>query len=173
MDPGALPGYLEEIRARVEAAAVPCADAIGKTYKEHLVGFTLHESGAHPPVTRTPAPPGRPPAFMPGGVNGSLSGSVTKTPAVGGGGIGESSVAPHVIYAATQEWGSTHFGKPWMYLWIRYLQDPMEVILRGWRRHVVKTPERPYMRTAVAETIADGQLVRAGEDAFEAAVWGR
>src|SRR6185437_10245593 len=84
--PAELPGYLEAIRARVEAAAVPVVAAIAETYKEHLVGFTLHESGSHPPVTRTPAVPGRPPAFMPGGVNGSLAGSVTKTPGTGGGG---------------------------------------------------------------------------------------
>lgn len=174
MTPEELPGYLAEIRARVEAAAIPVADAIGKTYKEHLVGFTLHESGTSVPMVRTPAPEGRPPAFMPGGLHGSLAGSVTKTPAVGGGGIAETTVAPHTIYAATQEWGGTHYGKPWMYLWIRYLGGDWKAVIRkGWRKHVVKIPERPYMRTAVAETIANGELVRAAEETFEAVVWGR
>ena len=60
--------YLEGMKARVEASAVPVVDAIAETYEEHLVGYTLHESGSHAPVTRTPAPPGRPPAFMPGGL---------------------------------------------------------------------------------------------------------
>ena len=172
MTPDELPGVLEAIKNRAEAAAIPCADAIGSTYKDHLVDFTLRESGAHPPVTRTPAPPGRPPALMPGGINGSLSGSVVKTPAVGGGGVADSTVAPHVIYAATQEWGSVHTGSPFMWLWIRYI-GMLAVARRGWVRRVVHIPERPYMRTAVKETIADGQLVRAGERAFNAAVWGR
>ena len=171
MTPAELPAFLEAIKARVEASAVPVVDAVAGHYKEHLVGFTLHESGSHPPVTRTPAAPGRPPAFMPGGLHGSLAGSVVKTPGVGGGGIATSIVAPHVIYAAVQEWGATMTGKPWMWLWVGYI-GPGEVRRRGWRRHEVTIPERPYMRTAVDETIADGSLERAGMATFEAVVWG-
>ena len=171
MDPGALPGYLKAINVRVAEAAVPAVGAIAKTYKDHLVDFTLRESGSHPPVTRTPAAPGRPPAFMPGGLNGSLAASVTRTPATGGGGIGEASVAPHTIYAATQEWGGVHHGSPFMWLWVRYI-GMLAVARRGWVRRTVTIPERPYMRTAVDETIANGSLVRAGERAFETTVWG-
>lgn len=166
MTPAELPAYLEAIRARVEASAIPVVDAIASTYKEHLVGFTLHESGAHPPVTRTPAPPGRPPAFM----TGHLAASVFRTPGVGGGGIAEAMVSPDTIYASTQEWGGVHTGKPFMWLWVRYI-GPTAVRSRGWVRHTVDIPERPYMRTAVAETIANGSLERAGMATFEAVVW--
>ena len=166
-----LPAYLEAIKARVEASAIPVAQRMGEAYKEHLVGWTLHESGSHPPVTRTPAAEGRPPAFMPGGVNGSLAGSVTQGPTTGGGGIGRTSVAPHVIYAATQQWGSVHDGNPYMALWIRYV-GYAEVKNRGWLRRTVDIPPRPYMNVAVSEMIANGQLTRTAADTFEAAVWG-
>ena len=171
MTPQELPAYLMAIRARVEASAVPVADKMAGTYKEHLVGVTLIESGSHPPVTRTPAPPGRPPAVMPGGVNGSLVGSVTQAPAAGAGGIATASVQPNTIYAATQEWGSVHRGSPFMWLWVRYI-GPMAVQRAGWLRRTVDIPERPYMRTAVAETIGNGSLSRAAADTFEAVVWG-
>lgn len=166
--PAELPAYLEAIRARVEAAAVPVVDAIAETYKEHLVGFTLRESGSHPPVTQTPAVPGRPPAFMTGG----LAGSVTRTPGAGEGGIAESAVSPHTIYAATIQWGGVHTGKPWMWLWVRYI-GPHEVARRGWVKHKVEIPSYPYMNVAVDETIANGSLSRAGEARFMEVVWGR
>ena len=165
--PAELPGLLEALKARVEAAAVPVVDAIAETYKEHLVGYTLHESGSHPPVTQTPAAPGRPPAFM----TGQLAGSVTQTPGAGGGGIAESTVAPHTIYAATQEYGGVHTGKPWMWLWVRYI-GAHEVARRGWVKHQVTIPARPYMSTAVDETVADGSLVSAAMAKFMEVVWG-
>lgn len=167
MTPQELPGYLRAVRARIEAAAVPVCDAIGETYKEHLVGFTLHESGSHPPVTQTPAAPGRPPAFMTGG----LADSVTKTAATGGGGVAECSVAPHVIYAATQEYGGDHHGNPLMWLWVRYV-GPAEVKRRRWDKEIVHIPARPYMSTAVAEEIGNGELTKAAMESFEAAAWG-
>jgi len=170
--PAELPGYLEAIRARVEAAAVPVVDAIAETYKEHLVGYTLHESGENEPVTRTPAVPGRPPAFMPGGKHGSLAGSVIRTPGTGSGGVATSIVAPKAIYSATLQWGAVHTGKPWMWLWVAYI-GPGEVRRRGWVRHTVKIPAYPYMDVAVDETIVNGSLERAGISAFMAAVWGR
>jgi hypothetical protein len=165
--PAELPAYLEAIRARVEAAAVPVVDAIAETYETHLVGFTLTESGAHPPVTQTPAPPGRPPAFMTGG----LAASVTRTPGVGDGGAAEASVAPHTVYAATQEYGGVHHGSPFMWLWIRYI-GPTAVRRHGWVKETVEIPPRPYMSTAVSETIESGALSRAGIDRFSAVVWG-
>ena len=162
-----MPAYFGAIRARAEAAAVPCVDAIASTYEEHLTGVTLKESGAHPPVTRTPAPPARPPAFM----TGELAASVTRTPGAGSGGVAEASVAPHTIYAATQEFGGIHHGKPDMWLWVKYI-GAAEVWRRGWVKGTVTIPPRPYMSTAVDETIANGSLVRSAEDAFMAAVWG-
>lgn len=171
MTPAELPGYLREIRARVAAAEVPVAQKMGSAYKDHLVNYTLHESGSHAPVTRTPAPAGRPPAFMPGGLHGSLAGSVTQGPTYGGDGYGRTSVAPNTIYAATQQWGSVHTGKPWMWLWVGYI-GPIEVLRRRWRRHEVKIPPRPYMNVAVDELIANGELSRVAADTFEAVVWG-
>ena len=173
MDFAGLPGLFEGIRARVEPAAVPVAGAIGRTYERHLVDVTLTESGSHPPVTRTPAAEGRPPAVMPGGLYGSLRGSVTMAGPTGGGGIGESSVAPHVIYAAAQEWGADISAKngPFMWLWVRYI-GPAKVERYGWLKETVHVPERSYMRTAVRETIADGSLSAAAETTFEAIVWG-
>jgi hypothetical protein len=164
--------YLTVFRDRAEAAAVPAANAMTEAYHDHLIGFTLIESGSHPPVTRTPAPPGRPPAVMPGGVNGSLIGSVTRAAAVPDGpGIATGSVQPNTIYAATQEWGGVHHGSPYMLLWVRYV-GPYEVRKRGWRKAVVDIPARPYMRTAVAEMIATGELSRVAGRTFSAYTWG-
>jgi hypothetical protein len=171
VDFAALPGLFEAIQARVEAAAVPVAGAMGRAYKGHLVDVTLTESGSHAPVTRTPAPPGAPPAQMPGGLHGSLRGSVTMGGPIGGGGIGESWVNPNVIYAAIQEWGGAPAGRPLMWLWVGFI-GPAEVIRRGWRKEVVVIPERSYMRRAVTEEIANGDLSRAAEGTFMAVVWG-
>lgn len=167
MTPAELPAYLSAIRDRVAGSMIPAVDAMGDAYKEHLTGFTLHESGAHSPVTQTPAAPGRPPAFM----TGQLAASVTKSPATGGPGYGQCSVAPHTIYAGTQEHGGVHTGSPFMALWIRYIGYG-EVKRRGWLKRAVHIPARPYMSTAVAETIANDELQRAAIGAFEAAVWG-
>ncbi len=169
MDFAALPGLFEGIRTRAEAAAVPAAGAMGKAYKGHLVDVTLMESGSHPPVTETPSSPGSPPAMM----TGRLRGSVAMTGPYGGGGIGESSVAPHTVYAVTQEYGEVHHAVkgPYMWLWLRYA-GPAEVARRHWLKETVDIPERSYMRRAVRETIADGSIRRAAEEAFAAIVWG-
>ncbi len=170
--PAELPAYLAGIKARVEAAAVPVAQAIGEAYREHLVGFTLHESGTHAPVTQTPAVEGRPPAFMPGGKAGSLAGSVIQVPAWSvGAGVAETIVAPKVIYSATIHWGAVHTGNPMMALWVGYI-GYAEVKRRGWLLHKVKIPSFPYMIIAVDETIANGTSERAGVNAFTVAVWG-
>jgi len=173
MTPAELPGYLAEIRARVEASAIPVVDAITDTYKTHLVDFTLHESGSHGPAT--PGNPGYPPAAAPGrppmSMTGHLAESVFRTPGVGGGGIAEAMVSPDTIYAATQEYGGVHTGKPFMWLWVHYI-GPTAVKNRGWIKPEVTIKEHPYMSTAVTETIANGSLERAGMATFEAVVWG-
>ena len=169
--PDELPGYLQAIYDRVEAAAVPVAQAVGNTYKEHLTGFTLRESGEHSAPTHTPSVPGRPPAFM----TGDLAGSVRQVPASAiGPGVAVTSVAPHTDYAATIQWGDIHFGEPGkgMWLWLHRPYTPQQVLRRNLVRNVVHIPSYPYMNVAVDETIADGALERAGEEAFTAAVWG-
>jgi hypothetical protein len=169
VDFAALPGLFEQIAFRAERAAVPAAGAIAKTYEKHLVDVTLTESGGHPPVTPTPSAPGQPPAIM----THRLRASVAMTGPVGGGGLGFAWVAPHTIYAATQEWGGVHVAKngPYMWLWIHYIgwQGVMD---RGWRKRVVYIPERSYMRRAVAEEIVNGELGRAAALTFEIVVWG-
>ena len=60
---------------------------------------------------------------------------------------------------------------PFMWLWVRYI-GPGEVLSAGWLRRRVDIPARPYMSTAVNETIANGSLVRAAEERFMAVVWG-
>jgi hypothetical protein len=95
---------------------------------------------------------------------------VTKADAAGeGAGIATASVQPNTIYAATQEWGGIHTGRMW--LWVRYI-GPRAVRMHGWVRETVDIPGRPYMRTAVAETMASGVLTRRAADTFEAVVWG-
>lgn len=169
MTPAEDVGVLRAIAARASAAAVPVAGAMARTYEKHLVDVTLIESGSHAPVTPTPAPPGRPPAEM----TGALRGSVTMAGPAGGGGIGTASVQPNTIYAATQEWGGVHdaVNGPYMWLWIKYV-GYIEVIRRNWLKTTVNIPARPYMRTAVAEEIANGELQGAAETTFEAAVFG-
>ena len=168
ISPAELPGVLMELRRRVEASAVPVVNAIAETYHSHLVDVTMLESGSHAPVTQTPAPPGRPPAIM----TGRLRGSVRRTPGVSiGAGIAEATVSPHTIYAGTQEFGGVHTGKPYMWLWVRYI-GPHEVLRRNWRKHVVKIPSRSYMRTAVEEELASGGLTAAAAAEFMAVVWG-
>ena len=169
--PDELPAYLQAIYDRVEAAAVPVAQKVGNAYKEHLVGFTLRESGEHTAPTHTPSVPGRPPAFM----TGHLAETVRQVPAFGvGPGVARTSVAPHTDYAATIQWGQTHVGRPGkgMWLWLDRPYTPHQVKARNLVKEEVVIPSYPYMNVAVDETIANGALERAGEEAFTAAVWG-
>lgn len=165
-------GLLRGIAARALDAAVPVAGVMGKTYEDHLKDVTLVESGAHGPATPAGYPPsapeGRPPMVM----TGHLRASVDMFGPSGGGGVGESSVSPDTIYAATIEWGQVHHAAgQYMWLWLMYV-GYREVIRHGWLKPVVTIGERPYMRTALAEELASGELQRTAEAAFEAAVWG-
>ena len=175
--PDELPAYLQAIYDRVEAAAVPVAQKVGNAYKEHLVGFTLHESGEHGHATfengvatyPEAAPAGRPPAFM----DGQLADSVLQDPAYAvGPGVARTTVAPHTVYAATQQWGAVHHGRPGMALWYERDLTMSQVRQAHWLRRSVTIKEHPYMNVAVDETIANGALERAGEEAFTVTVWG-
>jgi hypothetical protein len=150
---------------------IPAIDAVGNAYREHLVDYTLIESGAHPPASAAGYPPaspeGRPPMLM----TGRLRDTVVKTPAVGGDGFATCAVFPTVIYAATVQWGAVHTGKPLMVLWKRYVGYPTAKS-KGWLKHEVHIGHHNYMDVAVAETIASGKLSRAAAESFMAAVWG-
>ena len=171
MTPQELPGYLTAIRERVAASMVPVCDAIGDAYRDHLVDVTLTQSGAHGPATPAGYPPSAPPGSPPMEMTGNLRNTVVKTPAVGGGGFAECSVMPTTVYAATIQWGDTHTGRPWMVLWKKYIGYPNARRL-GWIRHEVEIESRPYMNTAVDQTMADGSLNHAAERKFMEVVWG-
>ncbi len=156
---------LEQIRDRAAVVAPRLAMAMGNAQQRELKDHTLART-AHAPVTQTPAPEGGPPAMM----TGALRASVTCIQGPGGGTSGSSIVAPHTIYAATQEWGAE--GRevhPNMYLWLKYIGRE-EVVRRGWKKHVVNIPPRPYMGPSLRDVLADGSAVRDANAIFIAFV---
>ena len=156
---------LEKIRDRASVVAPDLATSMGETHKDHLTRITLTRSGAHAPVTQTPAPPGAPPAT----ITGRLRGSIRCTRGAGGGTYASSVVSANTIYAATQEFGGIHHGD--MFLWVRYIGRE-EVIRRGWRKRAVNIPARPYMRPSADAVIADGSVTRNANAIFMARVLG-
>jgi phage gpG-like protein len=96
----------------------------------------------HAPGTPTPSPPGQPPAR----VSGALAGSVTASPATGGGGIWRAYQGPHgIVYAAIQNFGGV-----------------------AGRGHHSVLPPRPYMTTGADVP----EISRAGEEAFHRVMGG-
>lgn len=148
MDPAALPAVLAAISARAAAAAPDVANAMAFAYQRHLVDVTLTRY-SHPPQTKTPSPPGQPPAL----VTGTLRRSVRVDPAHGSG-VAVAHVAPHTVYARIQEAGGDIY--PVRARYLRWTEDGVV----HYSRHV-HLPERPYMAPATRETIADGSLHRA------------
>ena len=155
---------LEQIRDRAAVVAPRLAMAMGNAQQRQLKDHTLART-AHAPVTQTPAPPGSPPAMM----TGRLRASVTCVQGAGGGTSGSAIVAPHTIYAETQEFGGVHHGNTHMYLWLKYIGRE-EVVRRGWRKRVVDIPARPFMRPSRDDVIADGSAVRDANAIFIAYV---
>jgi hypothetical protein len=166
MTPGDVPALLRAFQGKAAEAAPDAAMAMGETHKRYVQNVTLARA-SHPPVTLTPAPPGAPPAMM----TGALRRSLTCVRGAGGGMHASSRVAPHTVYAATQEWGDVHHGAPLMWLWVRYI-GPQEVRRRHWRKQVVNIPARPYMRPSRDDVIANGSAVAAGNASFMKSVFG-
>ncbi len=160
MTPQELPALLASIRDRVLAAAEPAAMGMAKAYRAQVI-FELTRY-AHPAHTRTPSPPGQPPAM----ISGALAASVTAVPGASSGAIGRASVAPHTVYAAIQEYGGPMHARPGRYM--HWISDGIDY----YAKHVI-LPPRPYLRPAAEVSIADGSLGRAAAEAFEAVVWGR
>ena len=75
-------------------------------------------------------------------------------------------MAPHVIYAATQERGGVHEAHT--------VPSTCTGSTPGgeWFKKRVDIPQAPYMEPAQREVIEDGSLVRAAMEAFMAVVWG-
>jgi hypothetical protein len=151
---------MQAIQDKAAKAAPPMAMAMGETHEAYLKNVTLARY-SHPAVTQTPAPVGEPPAS----ITGTLRRSITCVRGAGGGMVGSSVVAPHTIYAATQEFGEVHRGSPHMWLWLHYI-GPVEVKRRGWVKRVVDIKARPYMRPSRDAVIASGAVTSAANAAF-------
>jgi hypothetical protein len=132
-------------------AAGPVAKAMADEYKSHLTEVTLQRYHSAPGQFGTPSPAHEGPVAS---RTGRLAASVTSWQGASGPGFGSASVAPHTIYAVTQEWGEEHFARTRKYMhWTNSGGS--------WWKERVNIPERPYMSTAMKETIADGSLTRA------------
>jgi hypothetical protein len=160
MTPAELPAMWQAIRDRAAQGTADAANAMAYAYQRRLVTDTLRRY-THPPFTKTPSPPGQPPAL----VTGTLRRSVRVVPAAGGGAVARSSVAPHTVYARIQEYGGHIY--PVRARFLRWVEDGAV----HFARHVY-LPPRPYMRPTTAEMAADGSLHRAAAAAFQARVWG-
>jgi phage gpG-like protein len=165
--------YADELLARTRGIELRTmqtspvvAQAMGDAFHDRLVNVTLRQY-SHPMYSRTPSPPGQPPAFM----TGELAYSVT-TRVSGGVSTSRAFVGPHTIYAAVQEFGATinvkhstvtKTGKvvPGFMRW--YMDGNF------WYKRQVTIPERSYMRRTRDDMIADGSLHRTAVRAFLAA----
>lgn len=145
---------LEAIRDDAAAAMPACAMAMADTYKTHLTTVTLRRSFAAPGQFGTPAPVGSPVAWR----TGALAASVTAWPGAFSGFTATAHVAPHTVYAATQEYGREIFAKRTYMHWIND---------RGpWWKKRVYVPPRPYLGPALRDVVEDGSLVRAAGARF-------
>lgn len=149
VDVGAAEAALDELLARVQAAMPGAAHDSA----EVVQGITQLELGAlwHPPHTKTPSPPGAPPAA----ISGELAASVLVTD------DGDSAfVGPTTEYGRIQELGGYMEGHPMMH-W----QEPPGVWHHS-RGHSL--PDRPYLKPALEASLPD--IERIYEDAVARAI---
>lgn len=138
---GAAGDRLRKLADRAEseggrAAANAGAEALRDAMK-HKLGQRSHSRG-----TPTPSAPGTPPAR----ISGRLEGSVTASPATGGGTVWRAHSGPHgVVYAAIQNFGGV-----------------------AGRHHSAHLPPRPYQATDSDR----GAVSRAAADAFHRVMGG-
>lgn len=165
MRPDELPPYLLRIIERVgDEGPRAAAYAMARAFHGEVVGVELVRT-SHSPGTRTPAPPGGPPAA----VSGGLRRSVRLYPAVSTGAYrAKSNVAPLIVYARIQEQGGTVTAK-------HTYTDRHGVVRPGYLRfgvsgdyhfaRSVTLPPRPYMRPVHVRMVADGRLRNAAAKA--------
>jgi hypothetical protein len=152
-----LPAYLQMLAVRAGEAAIPAADAMGEAYQSEVK--TVLTRMSHERGTRTPSPPGEPPAME----SGDLAGSVTMVPATTPV-IATSSVSPHRVYDWVQEYGATIHAHGTGFMHFFYEGERFE--------RTVHIPERSYVRSTVTRMIASGELTAAAAEAFYRAMWG-
>jgi hypothetical protein len=160
--PDELPAFLEELRDKAATSGGESAsNAMVKHFDTEVKSVELRRF-THAAGTRTPSPPGSPPAL----VTGRLRSSFQIKPAYS---IGDfrwkSSDRPSVVYARIQEYSGDIF--------------PVTAKYLAWRTasgmHFAKSvylPARPYMRPAIQRIIEDGSLTEAAAHAFEEVVYG-
>ena len=116
---------------------------------------------SHARGTRTPAPPGGPPAMESGALAASVSMVPASTPVVA-----TAQIAPHL---PPRDWvpeGGRAGIRPVHAKYMRYYYDGLHL------SKVVNVPERSYMRTTADRMSADGSLSTPAAAAFYAAMWG-
>lgn len=157
--PAELPAYLEAIQERVVAAAAASANAMAEAEHRYLVTNVLVRY-SHPPFTKTPSPPGQPPALVTGTLRRSL-----RVDQAHGGPVAVASLAPHTVYARIQELGGNIY--PVRRKFLRWVEDGQV----HFSKHVY-LPPRPYMLPARNDLVANGAFRRAASSAFRRVVWG-
>jgi len=151
-----LPGYLRMLAVRAGYAAIPGADAMAWSTGTKLSGNS--------PGSPTHGGRSRLPRLVPRlrWKAGRLAGSVTMVPASTPV-VATSSVSPHTIYDAVQEYGHTMHAH----------RDFMRYYYGGQRfSRTVTVPPRPYMRPAVDIVVSNGSCAAAAASAFYGAMWG-
>lgn len=160
MTPEEVPGFLAAIQARVATAAPDCAMAMGRVHQRRMQDNELVRF-SHAPGTKTPSPPGAPPAL----ISGALRNSVTCIRGPGGGMVASALTGPHTVYASIQEYGGHIYPRRAKFL--RWEQDGQV----HFSKHVY-LPPRPYVRPSRNAVLANGSAVAAANVAFLAHVWG-
>lgn len=153
-----LPGYLRMLQERAALAAIPAADGMARQYETEVKKALTQRSHERP--TRTPSPPGEPPAMESGTLVDSVAMVPASTPVVA-----TSSVSPH---ASPRDWVQ-EYG-----LVIRAKSPGGMRFTYGdsrYRAYTVRVPERSYVRSTVDRMVADGSLSEAAALAFYEAMW--
>ena len=155
-----LPGYLRMLAARAGEAAIPAADKLGSEFRDEIRHRLTEKS--HARGTRTPAPPGGPPAME----SGRLAGSVTMTPATTPV-VATAVVGPNMPPRDyVQEFGGTMRAKPGNHRGMVFLYGDWYNAQR------VTVPAREYMLSTAEIVARDGAVAQGVADVFYAAIWG-
>lgn len=162
MTPEELPAYLNARRDVIRFdAAKWAADGMAAAFDRGIKKTEMRRY-THTPLTRTPSPPGSPPAL----VTGHLRDSFIIEPAQGGRVRATAADGPHTVYARIQEYGGDIY--PRVKKWLHWVDAEGH----HFAKHV-RLPARPYMRPAAHRMSADGTLSDAALQSFNLRVWGR